>query len=167
MIKMIICTSSEEDGYAIGCDNQLLVSVPSDLKYFKSKTEGGCVLMGNNTFQSLPFKKGLPNRKNLVLSRTLRKSFMSQDIVYFTDVQYIKNLVGTIMLPFKDIWVIGGAKVYEQMLPDVQEIHHTTISGSYPEADTHFSMDFLKEGWKLVSVEKLCDKATVKVWRRL
>jgi len=167
-IKMIIATSSKEDGYHIGNDNKLLWQCKEDLSYFKKQTEGGCVVMGNTTFSSLPFKYGLPNRKNLVLSRKPRKSYLSQDVVWLSDCRHILELKDTILLPFKDLWICGGSQIYRQMLPYVSEIHHTEVSGSYPDADTHFMMDFLDNGeWKLYSVEKLCDEATVRVWKRV
>lgn len=168
MVKMIIATSSKEDGYAIGKDNKLLWKVPEDLDYFKEQTEGGCVVMGSNTFNSLPFKNGLPNRKNLVLSKTPRKSFMCQDVVWFTDYTHIFQLQDSVVLPFKDMWVIGGATVYEQMLPLVSEIHHTTVSGDYSDADTHFDMSFLGDGeWEKTGSSVLCGEATVCVWKRV
>ena len=166
MIKMIIATSSKEDGYAIGGDNKLLWDCSADLKYFQKVTTGQCVVMGRTTFDSLPFNgKGLPKRKNLVLSSTIKKSYLGEGVAWVSDIWTVLKLNVSM---FKDIWVCGGANVYEQMLPYVSEIHHSTISGSYEDADTYFNMDFLDNGeWKLYSVEKLCDEATVRVWKRV
>ena len=53
----------------IGLDNKLLYWLPNDLKRFKALTTGHTIIMGRNTFLSLP-KGALPNRRNIVLSRT-------------------------------------------------------------------------------------------------
>ena len=55
---------------AIGCDNKLLYWLPNDLKRFKALTTGHTIIMGRRTFESLP-KGALPNRRNVVLSRSL------------------------------------------------------------------------------------------------
>ena len=54
---------------AIGYNNKLIYWLPNDLKRFKALTTGHTIIMGRNTFESLP-KGALPNRRNIVLSRT-------------------------------------------------------------------------------------------------
>ena len=56
----------------IGLDNKLLYWLPNDLKRFKALTTGHTIIMGRNTFLSLP-KGALPNRRNIVLSRTQKE----------------------------------------------------------------------------------------------
>ncbi len=163
---MIIATSSAEDGYAIGKDNKLLWSYSSDMNYFKSKTLGGIVVFGMSTFQGIPFANGLPDRKNFVLSRTPKKSLLTQDVVYFSGVDMLLKTIR--MFNYGNVWLCGGAQIYNEMLPHVSEIHHTTVKGSFPDADTHYDMDFLNNGeWSLYSREVLCDNCTVSVWRRI
>ena len=162
-VKMIIATSSKEDGYAIGANNKLLCHIPEDLEYFKLATQGSTVVMGRSTFDSLTFKNGLPMRKNIVLSRNVE----NEGKVNFTN---MNNLIETLnsLDDNKDVWVIGGKQIYTQLLSYVDEVHHSTVKGSYPEADTHMDMDFLlTNDWYMVSEEKLCDEACVKVWRRV
>ena len=164
--KMIIATSDSDSNYAIGKDNKLLAHIPEDLAYFKRVTEGATVIMGNNTFKSLPnMPEGLPNRRNIVVSSQPIKSDYS-DLLYLS---HLNNPLGVLVsssLFTDETFVIGGASIYKQMLPYVNEIHHTIIEGEYSDADTHFDMSFLSEGeWTLYSKEKLCDKACVYVWR--
>ena len=171
MIKMILATSSKEDGYAIGKGNKLLWHVPEDLAYFKKQTGGQCVLLGRSTFDSineiLGTTKGLPKRKNLILSKTSRMSQMAVGSnLWLTSPKSAVKFIET-TTHYSDLWVCGGASIYKQMLPHVSEIHHTLIKGEH-EADTYFNMDFLNNGeWKLYSKEVLCDNATVNVWRRV
>ena len=161
MLKMIICT--DLDG-GIGFEGSLLTYVPSDLAYFKKQTEGGIVLMGNKTMESLPFKGGLPNRRNYVLSRYHREDF--SNVTYIRRVSDIyKYCLDTTAL---DVWVIGGASIYEQFKDLVQEIHHTELNGLYKPTDTFFNMDWVKDEnvFEQTEEEVLCDIATVKVYRR-
>tara|TARA_Y100000588_G_scaffold170332_1_gene184123 strand:- start:1185 stop:1688 length:504 start_codon:yes stop_codon:yes gene_type:complete len=160
-IKMIIATDCN---FGIGKDNKLPWNCPEDLQYFKESTLNGCVVMGRKTYESLPFENGLPRRKNIVLSRTTVKSYMSQDVVWFSDKRNILELYHTLVLPFEDVWIVGGASVYSELLPHVEEIHHTIIDGEY-DCDTFFDMSFL-EDWVLHESFSLSDKATLNIWRR-
>ena len=167
--KMIIATSDSDSNYAIGKDNKLLTHIPEDLVYFKRVTEGATVIMGNNTFKSLPnMPEGLPNRRNIVISSKPIESEPRSNLLYLSHLNNPLGLIVSSSLFTKDTFVIGGASIYKQMLPFVNEIHHTVIEGSFPDSDTHLDMSFLSEGeWTLYSKEKLCDKACVYVWRRV
>ena len=66
MINIIAAVAKDR---AIGFQNKLIYWLPNDLKRFKSLTTGHTLIMGRNTFLSLP-KGALPNRRNIVLSRT-------------------------------------------------------------------------------------------------
>ena len=147
-------------------------SLPKDLEYFKKVTLEEIVVMGRKTFESLPFKEGLPERKNIVLSKnsTLAKN-------------PLEGILGRFVNPYssgvldldKIVWgkraftVIGGASVYKQMAPLVEEYHITTVYETYPEADTFFKPDlsnFEKVGEEIdVGNGEL--EATVQVWRRV
>lgn len=173
-IKIIIATCGED--YAIGKDNKLLTHVPEDLRYFKKQTENQVVVMGNTTMKSLQalgMENGLPNRHNVVLSRTPKKSpFLHEgalthignlDRFLEWGVLYINNIL------HKDVFIIGGASVYEQFKDIVDEVHWTQINKSFTEADTFFDMSWVEDTntFEKVSEEILCDIATVKVYRRL
>ena len=171
-IKMILATGLNGE---LGKDNKLLEHMPEDLRYFSSQTTNHVVLMGNTTFKSLQdlgMENGLSNRLNVVLSRTPVKSAFLQEGVptYITDINkflewgtvYINTLLQ------KDIWIIGGASIYEQLKDVVDEVHHTVINKTYTGADTFFDMSWVldKEVFEEVKEEKLCDIATVKVYKR-
>ena len=64
-INAIVAAS---ENMVIGKENKLLWSIPSDLKYFKEKTQNSSVIMGRNTWESIPDKfRPLPKRNNFVL----------------------------------------------------------------------------------------------------
>jgi|TARA_A100001391_G_scaffold33224_1_gene17957 dihydrofolate reductase len=146
--------------------------LPKDLEYFKKVTEGNTVIMGNNTFKSLPFKNGLPNRDNGVLSSEVpelsKAGFIKKgERLFFLNKQYTCAILELNFSP-KDYYLIGGASIYEQFWDYVEQVHITTVNKAYPEADTYFTPDlsnFEKVGEPVdVSSEDL--EASVQVWRR-
>ncbi|AHK11148.1 dihydrofolate reductase [Shewanella sp. phage 1/4] len=178
-IKMIIATGAN---FEIGQAGKLPWGyIKEDLQYFKDKTLGCPVIMGNTTFKSLPFKGGLPDRYNLVLTREslctytmgnikLPSVYVS-DTLYKVNLKFIENFIKireSYTRKEADTWVIGGASVYQQLLPYVDEIHWTTVEDIFPEADTYFDMGFLYEGgWERVSDKYLVENmVSVSVWKR-
>jgi dihydrofolate reductase len=115
---------------AIGYKNKLIYWLPNDLKRFKALTTGHTIIMGRNTFLSLP-KGALPNRRNVVLSRSA-KAFDGCD-VYPSLEEALKHCT-----PDEDIYIIGGASVYRQALPIADRLCLTEIDDIPAEADTFF-----------------------------
>ena len=115
---------------AIGNDNKLIYRLPDDMKRFKALTTGNTVLMGRKTFESLP-KGALPNRRNIVLSRTQR-DFPGCDTYSSLD-EALKHCSEN-----EDIYIIGGAEVYAQALPLADRLCLTEIDDTPDEADTFF-----------------------------
>ena len=115
---------------AIGFENKLIYWLPNDLKRFKALTTGHTIIMGRNTFLSLP-KGALPNRRNIVLSRT-QKDFPGCD-TYAS----LKEAL-THCTPEEDVYVIGGASVYRQAMPLADRLFLTEIDDTPAKADTFF-----------------------------
>lgn len=115
---------------AIGYKNKLIYWLPNDLKRFKQLTTGHTIIMGSNTFRSLP-KGALPNRRNVVLSRR-SKDFPGCD-VYPSLEKALKSCQ-----PDEDIYIIGGASVYEQAVKVADRLCLTEIDDVPQEADTFF-----------------------------
>lgn len=126
MINIIV--AMDKNG-GIGKDNKLLAHIPKDLKHFKEITNGHTVVMGYNTWLSLP-KKPLPNRRNIVLT-TKDIKLDGAEVVHSVD-EVLETTKDD-----KDVFVIGGAKVYEQMIPYTDRIYSTHILHEF-EADTFF-----------------------------
>ena len=128
---------------AIGFQNKLIYWLPNDLKRFKALTTGHTIIMGRNTFLSLP-KGALPNRRNIVLSRSA-KAFEGCD-VYPSLEEALAHCT-----PDEDIYIIGGASVYRQAMKIADRLCLTEIDDTPAEADTFFpSYD---EGWQEESRE--------------
>ncbi len=127
MISIIAAVAKNR---AIGFQNKLIYWLPNDLKRFKTLTTGHTIIMGRNTFLSLP-KGALPNRRNIVLSRS-QKVFPGCD-VYASLEEALKHCV-----PDEDIYVIGGASVYRQALKIADRLCLTEIDDTPADADTFF-----------------------------
>ena len=135
MISIIAAVAKNR---AIGFQNKLIYWLPNDLKRFKALTTGHTIIMGRNTFLSLP-KGALPNRRNIVLSRSA-KVFEGCD-VYASLEEALQHCAQD-----EDIYIIGGASVYEQALPLADRLCLTEIDDSPKEADTFFPA--YSEDWK-------------------
>lgn len=99
--------------WGIGFENNLLVRVSKDMVQFRKKTTGNVVVMGKNTFLSMPNQKPLPNRTNIVLSTD--KSFSPEGVIV---VRSVDELLETLKsYDTERVFIIGGAAVYETMLP--------------------------------------------------
>ena len=127
---------------AIGYENKLIYWLPNDLKRFKALTTGHTIIMGRNTFLSLP-KGALPNRRNIVLTRS-QKTFPGCDV--------FASLEDALAHCDKDedVYIIGGASVYRQALPLADRLCLTEIDDTPEKADTFFPP---YDDWKEVSRE--------------
>ncbi len=132
--------------WGIGKGGDLLFRLPSDLRRFKAMTTGHTVIMGRKTLDSLPGGKGLPHRRNLVLSR---QSDFAPDRA-----EVIHSVEDILKTAEDDAFVIGGQQVYEQLLPYCARVYVTKVL-SDPEADAFFpDLDKLPE-WKVASAGEM------------
>jgi len=115
---------------AIGLNNRLIYWLPNDLRRFKALTTGHTIIMGRKTFESLP-KGALPNRRNIVLSR-------SGDAADFPGADLYRSLDEALATCDGEVYIIGGASVYEQALPIADRLCLTYIHDTPATADTFF-----------------------------
>ena len=131
-----IVAISENGG--IGKDNRLLFHISADLKRFKELTSGHTVIMGRKTLQSLPGGRGLPNRRNIVITRDIDFTAEGAEIVHSVD--------EALALAEEDAFVIGGASIYQAMLPYCDKVYLTKVYAD-AEADVFFPSLC---GWQVV-----------------
>jgi len=127
---------------AIGNKNKLLYWLPDDLKRFKRLTSGHTVVMGRRTFDSLP-KGALPNRRNIVLSRT-QKALEGCEVFGSLE-EALQHCAAD-----EDVFVMGGESVYRAALPLADGLFLTEIDDTPAEADAFFPPF---EGWEEVHRE--------------
>jgi len=139
MISIIAAVAKNR---AIGYKNKLIYWLPNDLKRFKALTTGHTIVMGRNTYLSLP-KGALPNRRNVVLSTTVNE--LPGCDVYPTLEAALKSCQ-----PDEEVYIIGGARVYQQALPLADRLCLTEVDDMPAEADAFFP-DY--SDWKVETKE--------------
>ena len=119
-----------DKNWAIGKENKLLVSIPADMKFFRSTTTGKVVVMGRKTLESFPNGLPLKNRTNIVLTKD--KNYKVKDAIIVHSIE--EALEELKKYASEDVYVIGGDSIYAQMLPYCDTAHVTKIDFGY-EAD--------------------------------
>ena len=134
-VKFIACT---DKNFAVGNDGKLLFRIREDMKLFREMTMGSIVVMGRKTFEEIG--KPLEGRINVVLSRS---DISIGGVHVFRSMEELKAFC---MLPEnrqKDVFVIGGAEMWELFRRCVSQIHLTKVPDDSPEYDTVFPYDLL------------------------
>ena len=141
---MISAIVAVDNNWGIGYDGQLLEHIPEDMKYFRELTEGNIVVMGRKTWDSLPIKP-LPNRTNVII--TSKETFFAQcgkgnPPTVYSNLNQIKLILnGKTYDQSKEVFIIGGGTIYEQLLPYCDRVYATKIRQSYENVDTYFPVD--------------------------
>ena len=118
MIRAIVHADKQ---WGIGKNNDMMFSLPKDMKFFRETTLGNVVVMGGNTLRSFPNEKPLKNRENIVLSR----GQVRDDCIIVPDFDSLKKAMKE--REDKDIYVIGGGVIYKELLPYCQEVLVTKV----------------------------------------
>lgn len=130
--------------WGIGKNNDLLFSIPEDMKFFRQTTLGKVVVMGANTLRSFPNGNPLKNRTNLVLSTTLKRD----DCAVFDSLETLLKEIKK--YPKDEVYLIGGAKLYKTLLPFCEEVLVTKVDAD-GDAQVFFENLDALDGWRLIS----------------
>jgi dihydrofolate reductase len=122
-----------DKNWAIGYQNKLLISIPEDMRFFRDETTNKVVIMGRNTLETFPGGRPLKNRMNIVI--TSKPDFAVNDAVVVHSVEEALEAVKA--YKSEEVYVIGGASIYKQMLEYCDVAHITKIDYAY-HADTYF-----------------------------
>lgn len=121
-----------DENCLIGADGALPWRLPDDMKRFRELTWGHPVLMGRRTYESIPERfRPLPGRQNIILTR--------QQGYEAPGCHVVSSLSEAIALVdgSEELMVIGGAQLYEQLLPYADRLYLTLVHGEH-EGDTYF-----------------------------
>ncbi|HKK10195.1 MAG TPA: dihydrofolate reductase [Bacteroidales bacterium] len=142
MIHISLIAAMDNKGL-IGTNNDIPWHIPHDLKRFKQITSGHTVVMGRQTFESLPGP--LPKRRNIVI--TSNRNYKKPGIEVVHSIEDALRIVDK----KSENFVVGGAAIYEQFLPFADKLYLTRIKAVF-KGDTYFpKVDF--SNWKLVNEE--------------
>lgn len=135
-----------DNNWAIGKNNHLLVRIPMDQKFFRETTTGKVVVMGRKTLESFPDGRPLKMRINIVLTHNPDYKVDNAIVVHSLDElhQELKKYNS------EDIYVIGGEKIYEELLDECDVAHITKINYSY-DADAYFPNLDERPEWKITA----------------
>ena len=156
---MIIGIVAVDRNGAIGKGGKLPWHYSADMKFFKETTTGNAVVMGHKTWLSL--KKPLPNRLNIVLSRT--SEIEPQDSVLV--LRDVESVLATAKDLKTDLFVIGGEQVYRAFLPHIEKWLVTEIPLTIDEADAFAPPGYL-EGFEAVGSKELEGNLIVRFYER-
>ena len=134
-VKVVIVAVISRHKHSLGNKNRLLWHIPEDLKRFKEKTLGHPVIMGRKTFESIVavLGKPLPNRTNIVVTRNPNFSYAGVLVA----LSFEDALQEASKLNPSEIHIGGGADLYAQALPFVDELYLTLVDDE-KDADTFF-----------------------------
>lgn len=139
-----------DENWGIGYKGNLLMRIPEDMKYFKELTWGKTVIMGRETFISLPDMQPLKNRKNIVLSKD--KNFKHGLLTICNSLEHLfKELEN---YDPNDVFIIGGESVYSQLLPYCTEALVTKIKKGF-KADRYFPNLDVIPSWSIENTSGL------------
>jgi dihydrofolate reductase len=157
---MIIGIVAVDRNLAIGKDGRLPWHYSADMKFFKATTIGNAVVMGRRTWQTL--EKPLPGRMNIVVT-TNTEGAPTNSTIRLPDIGSVLMLAKTLT---RDLFVIGGAKVYESFDTFIERWIVTEIPLSVEGADTFMPRTFLN-GFELNEVRQLDEDLRVKFYERI
>ena len=133
-----------DNNWAIGNKNNLLVSIPADMRFFRDTTIDKVVVMGKNTLESFPGGKPLLKRTNIVVA--LEKDYKVPGATVVNSIEEAMEAVKE--YDTNDVYIIGGGSIYRQFLPYCDVAHVTKIDYEY-EADTYFPNLDEDDEWEL------------------
>ena len=162
MILSQVVAAAENN--AIGKNNQLLWTLPNDMKFFKNTTWGMPVIMGRKTYESLG--KPLTGRTNIVITR--QQDWQPEGVRVVHDIK--EAMAAAAETDAKEAFVIGGGEIYKQTLPITNRVYLTRVH-TILEGDTFFP-EINAAGWDLLSQLDFTADAkhaydySFQVWRR-
>ena len=149
MLSIIVAQSENR---AIGLNGDMPWHLSGDLKRFKALTMGHPVVMGRRTWESLP-KRPLTGRRNIVFSQS--EDFCPEGAEVVRSINELFNLLRDCD---DEVFIIGGRRIYNMLMPFTQRLYITWVHKEFPKADTFFPVIDLSEFTKVNETEHLIDE---------
>ena len=145
-MKVNLITACGKNG-EIGLNNKLLWHIPEDFKKFKELTSHSIIIMGRNTFESLPGI--LPNRFHIVVtSKDLEEN---ENVIKCESIEKAIEIAKNLS---RNIWIIGGAQIYNYCLENdlIDNVYLSEVDYEGP-ADTYINKDLINKKFKSIFKE--------------
>jgi len=141
MILSIIAAIGKNN--ELGKKNDLLWSLPIDMKHFRETTRGHTIVMGQKTFESLAQDENgkqvgrlLPNRRNIILTQDKTFEKEGAEIVY--SVEEALELLSKTTTETEEVFIIGGGMIYKLFIDKADKLYITHVNENFPEAEVFF-----------------------------
>jgi len=157
MDRLVIAIAAMDEGRVIGAGNRIPWRISEDMQHFAALTTGHSVLMGRRTYESLPPRyRPLPGRKNIVATKSGGPARFPDQVELCADAAaYVKAFkAGSIALPSEQLWIIGGARIYQVTEPWWDQVRLTLVRGEH-DGDVFFPL--FEQNFTLVSDENRGD----------
>lgn len=156
---MIAAIVAVDNNWGIGFDGKLLERIPEDMQYFRELTMDNIVIMGRKTWDSLPGV--LRRRVNIVISSKL---WLDGNVAHTTSMEYVQDTLHQLRTGAaycdKDIFIIGGGSIYEQLLPYCDTVYLTHIGNDHKNVDTYFPRIDKDPEWEIDTCTELRESVT-------
>ena len=139
--KLKIIAAVSVDG-VIGIDNEIPWRIPEDFQHFRRTTMGKMLLVGYNTYKSLP-AKAFEGREYIVITGDNPVEDVSPDIYHFRDLNMILPQLDNPNCDVREVFVAGGAMVYDTLLDYCDECIITWVNLNFPNGNKRFPIDRL------------------------
>lgn len=152
-MKDVVAVDSK---WGIGKNNDLLITIPEDKKFFKDETIGKVIFMGKKTLDSLPRGKPLKNRINIVLTS---KNIEKENVVFVHSIEELFKEIKK--YDSNKVYNIGGGKIFEMMLDYMDYSLVTKIEEDF-DADVFYPNLDKMENWEVVNKSEEYDYNGIK-----
>ena len=143
---------AQAENRAIGLNGDMPWHLSGDLKRFKALTMGHPIVMGRRTWESLP-KRPLVGRRNIVFSQSENFAPEGAEVVHS-----VNDLFNLLRDSDDEVFIIGGGRIYNMLMPWVNRLYVTWVHKEFPEADTFFPVIDLSEFTKVNETERMTDE---------
>ncbi len=146
-----------DNNWNIGYDGNMLFKISEDLKRFRRLTEGNIIIMGRKTFESLPDKKPLPNRVNIIITRD--KDYNAEGVIVVNSLEELFELLEELN-PNNEMenFIIGGGEIAKQTISYCNKAYITKIFKTIDKTDTCIpNLDLLND-WKVVKESQIYEQ---------
>ena len=145
MLSMIV---TADRNWGISREHKPLISIPDDVKFVRDTTYGQTIILGRHTFEFSFAGKPLPNRTMIIVSKDASYTVPGTIIVSSTE-EALKEAEAL----KKDIYVLGGKRLYNELLPYCNEVHVTSVDYAY-NADSWFPNLDKKPEWVMTDISE-------------
>ena len=159
---MISAIVAVDNNWGIGYEGERLERIPEDIRFFRELTEDNIVIMGRKTWDSLPVQP-LPFRTNIIISSKMYLDYFMKN-GSFTIVTNMEQVINHLEMEYifapKEVFIIGGGSIYEQLLPYCDRVYVTQILKDHKDVDTYFPNLDKNPEWEIDTCTELRESVT-------